>query len=90
MDEIRGKASSGPQAEIKTARDAMRVLRGAKDKLMTERQSLFDQRDAMRAAQDKMVEAGKKMRGDLKFRNADDVNKAIKELEDKHCHTTMT
>ena len=90
QDEIRGKASSGPQAEIKTARDAMRVLRGAKDKLMTERQSLFDQRDAMRAAQDKMVEAGKKMRGDLKFRNADDVNKAIKELEDKHCHTTMT
>lgn len=88
--EIRTKmATGGANPEIKAARDKMRELRSVKDRVMNERQALFDERDMLRAQSDKLMEAGKAMRGDLKFTDMSKIDDEIRKLEDKHSHYSM-
>ena len=44
---------------------------------MDQRKKLFDARDAFNKSLTDMKEASKKMRGEIKFRSVDDIDKAI-------------
>lgn len=90
LAQIRVATQPSGSTEVRECRDKMKELRVVKDKHMTERQVLFDERDQMRAQQDKIQEIGKQMRGELKFKSLDEIDRAVKGMENQQMHSTMT
>jgi len=87
-NEQRGKkGAKGPIAE---ARQEMKALRDKKNVIMEKRKGLFDRRDAFKAGMEQMKAQASAMKGNMKFSNADDINKQLKKLEQQHSTTSMS
>jgi len=89
MDRITA-AHNDKRGEIDAAKAALAALMAEKKELMDVRATIVASRDAAQAAVNEQLEAQKKLREDVPYSSADEIDRKIKELELKQSTTSMT
>ena len=87
----RQSGGAGFREEKDKARKTMGVLVKTKNGIMDERKVLFAQRDAIRAATDRMKEASRNMKGELgRYTSVQDIDNKIRQLHHRQNTTNMS
>eukprot|EP00753_Platysulcus_tardus_P021166 PLAT8650.1.p3 GENE.PLAT8650.1~~PLAT8650.1.p3 ORF type:complete len:539 (+),score=334.82 PLAT8650.1:31-1617(+) len=89
-DAAGGKADDRPKSELTLAREKMAELRTQKDTVHTERRELFDRRDRLSKARERMFEDVKKLRDQMRYRSVEQVDVEISRLEMEQQTTSMS
>jgi uncharacterized coiled-coil DUF342 family protein len=88
---LRQSGGAGFRDEKDKARKTMGVLVKTKNGIMDERKVLFAQRDAIRAATDRMKEASRNMKGELgRYTSVQDIDNKIRQLHHRQNTTNMS
>jgi len=82
--------SNGKGSEIGKQRDAMKVLKNKKLKLINEKKAIRSELDSLKAVGDKLAQDRKDTRSSVKFGSVEEIDKEIKKLSRRQETTSMS